>query len=76
MYKSIVFDLGGVMIDFDPRGYLVAVSYTHLFVFGNVLPPKEDLPDGRGLFYTLRPCFVCRTALCTWPVCRVKKGKR
>ena len=23
MYKSIVFDLGGVMIDFDPRGYLV-----------------------------------------------------
>ena len=46
MYKSIVFDLGGVMIDFDPRGYLVdrlcnaeteeevydltSVSYTHL----------------------------------------------
>ena len=26
-------------------------------------------------FYTLRPCFVCRTALCTWPVCRVKKRK-
>ena len=23
MYKSIVFDRGGVMIDFDPRGYLV-----------------------------------------------------
>ena len=23
MYKSIVFDLGGVMIDFDPKGYLV-----------------------------------------------------
>lgn len=23
MYKSIVFDLGGVMIDFDPRSYLV-----------------------------------------------------
>ena len=23
MNKSIVFDLGGVMIDFDPRGYLV-----------------------------------------------------
>ena len=28
-----------------------------------------------GFFYTLRPCFVCRTALCTWPVCRVKKRK-
>ncbi len=23
MYKSIVFDLGGVMVDFDPRAYLV-----------------------------------------------------
>lgn len=23
MYKSIVFDIGGVMIDFDPKGYLV-----------------------------------------------------
>ena len=27
MYKSIVFDLGGVMIDFDPRGYLVDRLY-------------------------------------------------
>ena len=23
MYKSIIFDIGGVMIDFDPKGYLV-----------------------------------------------------
>ena len=23
MYKSIVFDLGGVMVDFDPKSYLV-----------------------------------------------------
>ena len=23
MYKSIIFDLGGVMVDFDPRAYLV-----------------------------------------------------
>lgn len=23
MYKSVIFDLGGVMVDFDPRGYLV-----------------------------------------------------
>ena len=23
MYKSIVFDLGGVMVDFDPKAYLV-----------------------------------------------------
>ena len=23
MYKSIVFDLGGVMVDFAPRAYLV-----------------------------------------------------
>lgn len=28
MYKSIVFDLGGVMIDFDPRGYLVDACAT------------------------------------------------
>ena len=27
MYKSIVFDLGGVMIDFDPRGYLVPLRH-------------------------------------------------
>ena len=30
MYKSIVFDLGGVMIDFDPRGYLVDLSLIHI----------------------------------------------
>ena len=23
MYKSIIFDLGGVMVDFDPKAYLV-----------------------------------------------------
>ena len=23
MYNSIVFDLGGVMVDFDPKAYLV-----------------------------------------------------
>lgn len=23
MYKSIIFDIGGVMVDFDPKGYLV-----------------------------------------------------
>ena len=23
MYKNIIFDFGGVMVDFDPKGYLV-----------------------------------------------------
>ena len=23
MYKNIIFDLGGVMVDFDPKAYLV-----------------------------------------------------
>ena len=23
MYKSIIFDIGGVMVDFDPKSYLV-----------------------------------------------------
>ena len=23
MYKSIIFDIGGVMVDFDPKAYLV-----------------------------------------------------
>ena len=38
--------------------------------------PYRGCPsDGRGLFYTLRCRQPCRTALCTWPVCRVKKRK-
>ena len=30
MYKSIVFDLGGVMVDFAPRAYLVDLSLIHI----------------------------------------------
>ena len=28
MYKSIIFDIGGVLVDFDPKAYLVCLLYT------------------------------------------------
>ena len=40
MYKSIIFDLGGVMVDFDPRAYLDSVSG------GAVGDVSIQLPEG------------------------------
>ena len=31
MYKNIVFDFGGVMVDFDPKEYLGTVSATPMW---------------------------------------------
>ena len=44
MYKSIIFDIGGVMIDFDPKGYLVdrlCSAKTEEMVYGLTFGSEE-----------------------------------
>ena len=42
---------------------------------GTIFRPRKIFRMDEGFFYALRCCQPCRTALCTWPVCRMKKRK-